>query len=339
MPRIGRIDAPGAVHHVMGRGLEGREIFLDSRDCRRFVDRFGVVLGKSEARCLAWALLPNHYHLLVQTGKAPLARVMASLLTSYAVYFNRRHNRQGYLFQDRYKSILCEDNTYLLELVRYIHLNPIYAGIVDGLDGLSRYQWSGHRAILGLEDLPWLDVIEVRGCFGSSPPRAVEAYLSFLAAGIGNHHGLSPELEGILRREAGDWEFNSHRDPTDRLPEAVAGQSVLVNAALDADKAHELRRSQLRRAGWTPEKIVARAARLCRIATDLAYGPGKRPAQVRARALACKWLVEDLGLSEAKVAHILRIAGPTVSVQLERGRRIVGELGFRLEDVERGRRI
>jgi REP element-mobilizing transposase RayT len=115
---------------------------------------------------LAWALFHNHFHLLVRTGERPLATTMRRLLTGYAGGFNRRHKRAGHLFQNRYKSILVEEEPYLLELVRYVHLNPLRARILTTLDMLDEYPWTGHSAVLGRVPRPWQAVGEVLRCFG-----------------------------------------------------------------------------------------------------------------------------------------------------------------------------
>ena len=125
MPRKARIDAPGALHHIIARGIEGRKIFISDRDRNDFIDRLNAILPEAQTDCYAWALMPNHFHLLLRTGTVPLATVMRRLLTGYAIAFNYRHHRRGHLFQNRYKSILCQEDTYLMELVRYIHLNPL----------------------------------------------------------------------------------------------------------------------------------------------------------------------------------------------------------------------
>jgi REP element-mobilizing transposase RayT len=119
MPRQPRLDAPGVLHHVMARGIERRKIFLDNSDRNEFVNRLAVIAERGDFIVYAWSLMPNHFHLLVRTGKAPLSRNMRSLLSGYAGYFNRRHKRHGHLFQNRFKSIVCEDDPYLLELTRY----------------------------------------------------------------------------------------------------------------------------------------------------------------------------------------------------------------------------
>ena len=120
MPRKARIDAPGALHHIIIRGIERKAIFKDDSDRENFLDRFGTLVSESKTACYSWALMTNHVHLLLKTGLSPVATLMRRLLTGYAVSFNRRHRRHGQLFQNRYKSFLCEEDVYLKELVRYI---------------------------------------------------------------------------------------------------------------------------------------------------------------------------------------------------------------------------
>ncbi|WP_231717054.1 transposase [Desulfosarcina ovata] len=119
MPRQSQIDAPGALHHIIVRGIERRKIFLDDQDRNSFIERLGHIVEHTGTMCYAWALIPNHPHLLLRTGQAPIATVMRRLLTGHAVGFNKRHRRSGHLFQNRYKSILCQEDPCFLELVRY----------------------------------------------------------------------------------------------------------------------------------------------------------------------------------------------------------------------------
>ena len=127
MSRKARIDAPGAVHHIIIHGIERKEIFNDDFDRNNFLDRLGKILTETATTCFAWALIPNHVHIFLRTGKAPIATAMRRLLTGYTQFYNRRYRRHGQLFQNRYKSILCQEDRYFLELVRYIHLNPLRA--------------------------------------------------------------------------------------------------------------------------------------------------------------------------------------------------------------------
>jgi REP element-mobilizing transposase RayT len=144
MPRGPRLDAPGVLHHVMARGIERREIFEDDADRQAFVVRLEGALRHTGGAVYAWCVLPNHVHLLVRSGWATVGRMMQSLLGGYAGAFNRRHRRSGHLFQNRFKSVLVEEDAYLLELVRYIHLNPVRAGLVAAGGALDRYPWTGH---------------------------------------------------------------------------------------------------------------------------------------------------------------------------------------------------
>ena len=108
MPRKARIDAPGALYHIICRGIERREIFKDDVDRNDFLDRVRNLLCETETPCFAWALMPNHFHLLLKTADVPISMIMRRLLTGYAAHFNRRYQRQGHLFQNRFKSILGE---------------------------------------------------------------------------------------------------------------------------------------------------------------------------------------------------------------------------------------
>jgi REP element-mobilizing transposase RayT len=132
MPRGARIDAPGVLHHVIGRGIERRDIFRDDADREDFIDRLEALAADGAFRVAAWALMRNHFHLLCTTGNRSISASMHRLLTGYVVNFNKRRRRHGYLFQNRFKSIVCQEERYLKELVRYIHLNPVRAGQVSG---------------------------------------------------------------------------------------------------------------------------------------------------------------------------------------------------------------
>ena len=160
MPRQARLDAPGALQHVMARGIERRKIFLDDKDRASFLERLALILEETQTQCYAWALIPNHFHILLRIGTTPLSTVMRRLMTGYAVTFNIRHRRSGHLFQNRYKSVVCEEDTYLLELTRYIHLNPLRARLVEDLKSLDKYQWAGHSAILGRRKNPLIPALE-----------------------------------------------------------------------------------------------------------------------------------------------------------------------------------
>ncbi|RJQ54923.1 MAG: transposase [Actinobacteria bacterium] len=166
MPRQARLDAPGLVHHVVARGIERRDVFADDGDRLFFLDRLGSLLGDCEVPCYAWALMENHVHLVLRSAAYPLGRFMQRLLTAYALHFNRRHDRPGHLFQNRYRSTVVRDDSYLCSAVCYVHLNPIRAGTVKSLAQLSQHPYTGHAVLLGRRSLAWQDtsfVLQVLG--------------------------------------------------------------------------------------------------------------------------------------------------------------------------------
>ena len=149
MPRGPRIDAPGAVHHVMIRGIERRRIFHDTEDYEDFLARLDRLIPALGFLCFTWVLMPNHAHLVLQTGPIPLPRLMARLGTGYTHRFNRRHQRVGHLVQNRYRSRLVDDDRDLLGVIRYIHGNPLRAGLVRSAEALDRFPWCGYGALTG----------------------------------------------------------------------------------------------------------------------------------------------------------------------------------------------
>jgi putative transposase len=204
MPRQPRLDAPGTLHHVIARGIEGSKIFRDRADREDFLNRLAKLCEAKALRVYAWAQLDTHFHLLVKTRTQSLSQSMRKLLTGYVVNFNRRHKRYGHLFQNRYKSIVCEEDPYLLELTRYIHLNPLRAGIVKDLDELRVYPWAGHSAVMEKQKREWQDAETVLGYFGRRKKRAMVEYEQYVREGIDK--GRRPELVGGgLIRSLGGW--------------------------------------------------------------------------------------------------------------------------------------
>ncbi|MCF6291152.1 MAG: transposase [Desulfobacterales bacterium] len=204
MPRQARLDAPGTLHHVIIRGIDKRHIVDDKTDREDFVSRMGEIAEDTGTSIYAWALLTNHAHILLRSSKFGLSRYMRRLLIGYAISYNNRHRRHGHLFQNRYKSIVCEEETYFLDLVRYIHLNPLRAGLVKSLLGLDRYRWSGHGVIMGRYSNDWQDRDYVLRRFGKKEKAARSAYRQFVADGVGQ--GRRPDLVGGgLVRSLGGW--------------------------------------------------------------------------------------------------------------------------------------
>jgi REP element-mobilizing transposase RayT len=204
MPRKARLDVAGTLHHIILRGIEKRQIFDDNLDRETFVNRMGQLALETKTKIYAWSLLTNHAHLLMRSGPEGLPQYMRRLLTGYAQAYNRHHKRYGHLFQNRYKSIVCEEDVYFQELVRYIHLNPLRAGLVQNLEELDRYPWSGHGVLMGKVNYSWQDVDYVLSCFGKRAGQARRIYRRFVSEGIKQGH--RPELVGGgLIRSLGGW--------------------------------------------------------------------------------------------------------------------------------------
>jgi putative transposase len=150
LARLPRFDWPGALHHVMARGIERRAIFHDDRDRMDLLDRLRTVVPECGAVLYGWAFMPNHVHFIVRSGRVSVSLLMQRVETGYATRFNGRHERAGHLFQDRFRSRLVLGDDDLQNLIRYVHLNPIRAGIVADVGSLARWSWSGHGALMGL---------------------------------------------------------------------------------------------------------------------------------------------------------------------------------------------
>ena len=175
-----------------------------------FVARAARLAAQGALTIYAWALLPNHAHLLLRTGARPLARSMRSLLTGYGGAFTRRHKRVGHLFQNQYKSIVVEAEPYLVELVRNLHLNPLRAKGLPDLQTLDRYPWTGHSALLGTVPRSWQDTATILAHFGPTSARTRRAYHTFVAAGRNSRAAGFCEVKGTGRQ----WP----RAPGDLLP-------------------------------------------------------------------------------------------------------------------------
>jgi len=318
MPRQPRLDAPGVLHHVMVRGIERRALFRDDTDRADFVGRLADLVPATGLRVYGWALLPNHAHLLVRTGRRPLPRVMRSLLTGYAGAFNRRHKRHGHLFQNRYKSIVVEAEPYLLELVRYLHLNPLRAGTVTTLPALARYPWTGHSALLGIVPRPWQATRTILDHFGPSQRHARTAYQAFVAAG--RAQGRRPELQGGgLVRSLGGWAAVAHLR---RGREAYAGDERILGSSTFVDALqHDLPPPPGgRRAVLSMETIVQRVCARLRLDPARLQRGGRKHPVARAREGIAYLCVEVVGHSGRALAPLLGIRPVSVYAAARRGR-------------------
>ncbi len=170
MPRKLLIHFPGAVYHVILRGNAGQEVFFDDADRSLFSLLLQEVTARFGYRIHGFCLMTNHIHLTIQVDEVPLSRIMQNLGFRYTQFINRRHNRKGHLFQGRYKALLIDVDSYLIELVRYLHLNPVRAGMVEYPE---TYPWSSHQAYPGRQSIFWLTTRWVLSQISNLPREAL----------------------------------------------------------------------------------------------------------------------------------------------------------------------
>jgi putative transposase len=311
MPRQARLDIAGLLQHVMVRGIERRDIFVDDRDRLAFLERLSRLLIKTATDCLAWSLLTNHVHLLLRPTKGKLSEMMRRLLTGYAVVFNLRHNRCGHLFQNRYKSIVCEEDSYLLELVRYIHLNPIRVGMVSSVRQLDSYHWTGHAVIMGHAPLPGQDVDQVLQMFDDDKFSAREKYRDFVAEGVtlGRRNEL---VGGGLKRQlklSSSLEFQAY-------DERILGSGEFVEQLWNETESPKAAEPD------TPpsiEEIIEQVAAVFKTELSALRQGSKQKRLSDTRGAICFIAMKRFGYSGVQLSKCLTLSRSGVIVAAERG--------------------
>jgi REP element-mobilizing transposase RayT len=334
MPRKARIDNPGALHHIMARGIEGRPIFQNDYDRKDFLNRLALLLEETETKCFAWALIPNHFHLLLKTGIAPVAKVMLRLLTGYAVSYNLRHKRRGHLFQNRYKSILCQEDPYFLELVRYIHLNPIRANLAPDLKSLEKYPYCGHGTLTGKSHNTWQDAEGVLRLFGKNITQARRQYKDFVLKGI--DQGRREDLTGGgLVRSVGGWKnVKALRKAKlwQKSDERILGDGDFVKQTLASSQESLEQKYSLQARGYDLAKVADRVCELLDVKRSDIWAPGKERYRVQARSLLCFWASRELRISQSELSRKFKLSPTTISLCVKRGEEIVRDNGYFLFD-------
>jgi putative transposase len=287
MPRHPRIHVPGLLYHVMARGNNGQRIFLGREDYEAFLRLLQTTRERHPFLLYAYVLMPDHFHVLVEVGKTPTSRIMQAQLTGYARWFNRIHRRRGHVFQGRYKAILCDRDSYLLELVRYIHLNPVRAGLVRSP---AAWKWSGHNEYLGTAKHKLIDPGPVRG----ELPRPAR-YEAFVREG----------LKGGYRSE---WH------PGDAFP--FLGDEAFVRRVAKTKKPAPSRRVR------PLEVLLEEVARQAGLSPDTLLQRGRSVPITDARDEFMRRAVRDHGHRAATVAAFLGCQASNVTRALRRGKRV-----------------
>lgn len=308
MPRMIRLVSPGAITHVMARGIDGKNIFIDDEDREAFLSRLTILVRVCGYRCFAWCLMDNHYHLLFRTNENHPGRLMRPLNGGYARWFNKKYSRRGYLFQDRYKSVLCQDQEYAKQLIRYIHLNPLRAGKVQTLDELQRWPWCGHAFLLGAKKAAgalFQERVETLRRFGESEKRAIDEYLKYMSMGIDPDHcdsaGLLPETEYIeISGSQKGWP-------------AVIGDPDFVKKAMASHEIGERRKHRQADYASVLAKIAGEACAKFKLDPEELWRRGRENSRSDARSYFCRRSCEEELLPMSIAARFLKISIQSVA--------------------------
>jgi REP element-mobilizing transposase RayT len=309
MPRKARITVTGAIHHLMSRGNEGKPIFIDDSDRRFFLSVLSDLIAKNGYLLYAWCLMNNHYHLLVRINENPLGNFMRLLNGRYAQYFRKKSKTRGYLFQDRYKSIVTQDQFYIEEMVRYIHLNPIRAGICRSIRELDHFPWSGHSVLVDNQSLKAQNTTDVLKRFGREKKGAITEYLHFLEDGL----KTEPDSYSAIRF-ANRGSENIHNTGS-----WVIGNRDFVAAALAAENVEKIRCSRHAKEGIVIEEIAKKVAREMGLADGEIMFRGKKNARSEARKKCAYILHRHYGLPVIRIAEFFNISSPAVSLMIREG--------------------
>jgi putative transposase len=266
----------------------------------------------------------NHVHMLLRTGTVPLSTVMARLLTGYATTFNLRHKRSGHLFQNRYKSIICQEDAYLKELVRYIHLNPVRADLTD-FEGLEVFPWSGHAVLLGKTERLWQDTGYVLSIFENQT-----SYREFVRSGMGQGRREDLTGGGLLRSHGGWTEVRASRGLM-KGDDRILGDTSFVTMVLAQAEERLEYRYAMRRSGINLDVVEKRVGELFGMTAHELYIRGRQNRLGDARSVFCFFAVRELGTSLKVLAERFSITGPAIGYSVRRGQKIIEEKGWTLK--------
>jgi len=320
MPRQARLDIAGALHHIMLRGINKSVIFEGDQDRIRFLERLGQTVIEGKCTVYAWVLMSNHVHILFKSGKSGISDVMRKLLTWYALYFNRLHHRTGHLFENRYKSILCDEENYLLALVRYIHLNPVRAGIIRTLEELDRYAWSGHQAIVGEVKHPWMDTETVLSQFGKTKKKAITEYRRFVQEDIGKGRNTVLTGGGLIRSHGGWSQVLSmkRKGLKEETDERILGNGDFVQEILKEAEEKHLRQLKLRQSGLSITVIIRQECKKSKISPEELRRGSRRRRVSEARAAIALRSSKEIGFSGAEIARNLGVNTSSINRAIAR---------------------
>lgn len=303
----------------MARGIDGRDLFLDNQDRNVFLDLLAGNLMKAECVLYAWALMSNHYHLVLQSGTLPLSALMRPLNSNFARYYARRYRRRGYLFQDRFKSLATRDQSYVKEMIRYVHANPIRAGVCQTLRELDKYPWTGHSALMGWKKRSFQDTNSVLRRFARKVVDAKRRYRDFLAETLSDQ---SANVVETIRKnnigiqsvhQTGCW---------------VIGDAQFVRSVMKDTRNRRLRLARYRKEGITLEQIATRIASRAGLPREKLNRRSRGTFESNLRkvfAYICRYEYE---FPVVEIGRFLGIQGPATSTSIAKGQILASQKRF-----------
>jgi REP element-mobilizing transposase RayT len=310
MPRYARLHYPGGVFHIISRCLNREFLIQGEEDRRAYLGALGAVLARSDASLLGWALMSNHVHLVVRAGELPLAALMKPINTSYAAWKNRRGRRLGPVFAGRFSSPLVEEEAYLLELIRYIHNNPVRAGVVERAEDSD---WTSHRCYLGLRPVPeWLETRDVLERFSADPGNARAVYARFVDEGA--REGQRLDLAGVKSGRVAQVAAASFGDAW-RVSQPVVGTEAFAAKVFNRISGVEGGTACSAKAGRKPElgELVAYTCGVLGLEPwEFEHAPKARRCQRARRIVTWLW-VRVFDGTQAEVARFLHTFAGRVS--------------------------
>ncbi|KMQ51222.1 transposase [Chitinispirillum alkaliphilum] len=305
MPREARISLPGEIHHVMSRGIGTLLLFRDDWDRECFLTKVEQVISESDCECYGFALMGNHYHLILRPNSVSISNIMQRINGSYARNYNIKYGRNGYVFGDRFKSTVAQEYWYIRELIRYVHLNPIRANICSDINELAEYPWTGHASLMGSKKRSLVSVHNVLEKFGDRLSIAREHYLDWVRSAknitvndwyteIRPFHPENPEEEKLFHEKRVKGSIDFVRKTINHAKKS----EIVLKDIINRPELPDLLKSICMKKQIPPE-IIMKKGRQCVIS--------------EARAKFCKDAIEKYGYSVIKTAEFLMVNASTVS--------------------------
>ena len=315
MPQMIRLQSPESFYHIMARGIDGHNLFNDDEDHYEFLKRLAKSLLNSGHRCITFNLMDNHYHLFVRSSEKPLSSLMRPLNSGYARWYNKKNKRQGYLFQSPFKSLLCQNSHHLSELIRYIHLNPLRANLINSYPNLSDWKWSGHNLLLNNANAIGADFVDRKtmlDLFSQNENDALKMYHQYMLEGIDNSNmrvsGWLPKTEQIelVRAQKGG--------------SAVIGDLHFVRNAMENNPIGLRHLHRKEDYSDVLRSIALEACHKFNITLDDLKTRGRKNTRSRAREYFCYKVHEEEKLPLGVIANFLVICISPTAMLVKRGK-------------------